>query len=156
MTTTDPTTAQRARLPTDYIGGTCEGRHASPSNPNQTCEARVKEGLSETVIFRCTVAEKAALVAKADATGLPNATLMREALGLVQARRRKPVPRVDPSLTLAVARVGGNLNQLARWINVAVKSGRAGNIDALKFSVRLVTIERQLAQIIGQHSEGKR
>jgi hypothetical protein len=154
MTATDPTTEQTARLPTDYIGGTCEGRHASPSNPNQTREGRVKKGLSETVIFRCTVAEKAALVAKADAAGLPNATLMREALGLVQARRRKPVPRVDPSLTVAVARVGGNLNQLARWINGAVKSGRASNIDALKVSVRLVAIERQLAEIIGQHSDG--
>jgi len=145
---------QTARLPTDYIGGTCEGRCASPSNPNQTREGRVKEGLSETVIFRCTVTEKAALVAKADAAGLPNATLMREALGLVQARRRKPVPRVDPSLTLAVARVGGNLNQLSRWINGAVKSGRASHIDALKVSVRLVAIERQLEQVIGQHSDG--
>ena len=103
MTATDPTTEQTARLPTDYIGGTCEGRRASPSNPNQTREERVKEGLSETVIFRCTVAEKAALVAKANAAGLPNATLMREALGLVQARRRKPVPRVDPLLTVAVS-----------------------------------------------------
>lgn len=158
MTVTEPHKEKTARLPTDYIGGTCEGRRASPSNPNQTREGRVKEGqqasLSESVIFRCTVAEKAALVAKADAAGLPNATLMREALGLVQARRRKPVPRVDPSLTLAVARVGGNLNQLARWINGAVKSGRASNVDALKVSVRLVAIERQLAQIIGQHSEG--
>ncbi|MEP6064942.1 MAG: plasmid mobilization relaxosome protein MobC [Paracoccaceae bacterium] len=107
------------------------------------------------MIFRCTVAEKAALVAKADAAGLPNATLMREALGLIQARRRKPVPRVDPSLTLAVARVGGNLNQLSRWINGAVKTGRAGNIDALEVSVRLVAIERQLSQIIGQHSDGQ-
>ena len=154
MSATDPHEEQRARLPTDYIGGTCEGRQASPSNPNQTREEHVKEGLSETVIFRCTVAEKAALVAKADAAGLPNATLMREALGLVQARRRKPVPRVDPSLTLAVARVRGNLNQLARWINGAVKSGRASHIEALKVSVRLVVIERQLAQIIGQHSDG--
>lgn len=153
MSTNDSTKVQTARLPTDYIGGTCEGRRASPSNPNQTREGRVKEGLSEAVIFRCTVAEKAALVAKADAAGLPNATLMREALGLVQARRRKPVPRVDPSLTVAVARVGGNLNQLSRWINEAVKSGRATSIDALKVSVRLVAIERQLAQIIGQHRE---
>lgn len=153
MTATDQPKIKQQGYPTDYIGGTCEGRHASPSNPNQTREERVNEGLSETVIFRCTVAEKAALVAKADAAGLPNATLMREALGLVQTRRRKPVPRVDPSLTLAVARVGGNLNQLSRWINVAVKSGRASNIDALKVSVRLVAIERQLAQIIDQHSE---
>ena len=155
MSATNPTTVQTARLPADYIGGTCEGRHASPSNPTQTRDERVKESLSEIVIFRCTVAEKAALVAKADAAGLPNATLMREALGLVQARRCKPVPRVDPLLTVAVARVGGNLNQLARWINGAVKFGYASHIDTLKVSVRLIAIERQLTQIIGQHSEGQ-
>jgi hypothetical protein len=153
MTATDPTEEKTARVPHVCNVGTCEGRRASPSNPNQTRDKRVKESLAETVAFRCTVAEKAALLAKADAAGLPNAMLMREALGLAQARRRKPVPRVDPMLTLAVARVGGNLNQLSRWINGAVKSGRASNIDALKVSAQLLSIERQLAQIIGSHSE---
>lgn len=82
--------------------------------------------------------------------------LMREALGLLQSRRRKPVPRVDPSLTLAVARVGGNLNQQSRWINGAIKSDRARHIHAFKVSVQLVAIERHLAPIIGQHSEGQK
>ena len=141
-----------ARLPTDYIGGTCEGRHASPSNPNHAQETCAKDGLSETVIFRCTVAEKADLVAKANAAGLPNATLMREALGLVQAKRRKPLPRVDPKLIFAIARIGGNLNQLSRWINGAVKSGHASSIDALKVASQLVVIERQLTTIMDEHS----
>lgn len=154
MNATDPHKEQRARLPTDYIGGTCEGRRASPSNPNQTRASGVKESLSETVIFRCTPSEKAALVAKARAASLPNATLMREALGLTEARRRKPVPRVDPKLTFAIARVGGNLNQLSRWINGAVKSGRASQIDALKVAVQLVAIERQMAQIAAVHTGG--
>lgn len=144
---------QTARLPTDYIGGTCEGRHASPSNPNHAQETCAKDGLSETVIFRCTVAEKAELVAKAEAACLPNATLMREALGLVQAKRRKPIPRVDPQLTFAIARVGGNLNQLSRWINGAVKSGHASSIDAVKVASQLVIIERQLAVIMAEHSK---
>ena len=152
MSAADPHKEQRARLPTDYIGGTCEGWRASPSNPKQTRGERVKEGLSETVIFRCTPSEKAALVAKAHAAGLPNATLMREALGLTEARRRKPVPRVDPKLTFAIARVGGNLNQLSRWINRAVKTGRASQIDAFKVAARLVIIERQLAQIVAAHT----
>ena len=103
------------------------------------------------MIFRCTPSEKAALIAKAHAAGLPNATLMREALGLTEARRRKPVPRVDPKLTFAIARVGGNLNQLARWINGAVKSGRASQIDTLKVATQLVAIERQMAQILAAH-----
>jgi Mobilization protein NikA len=154
MSATDPPEEQRARLPTDYIGGTCEGRQASPSNPNQTRACGVKEGLSVSVIFRCTPSEKAALVAKAHAAGLPNATLMREALGLTEARRRKPVPRVDPRLTFAIARVGGNLNQLSRWINGAVKSGRASQINALKVAAQLVVIERQLAQIVAAHTGG--
>lgn len=152
MNATDPHNVQRARLPTDYIGGTCEGRQASPSNPNPTPASGVKEGLSESVIFRCSPSEKAALVAKARAAGLPNATLMREALGLVEARRRKPVPRVDPKLTFAIARVGGNLNQLSRWINSAVKSGRASQVDAFKVTAQLVIIERQMAQIVAVHT----
>ena len=155
MTSTDPHQEQRARLPTDYIGGTCEGRPASPSNPNQTHASGVKEGLSESVIFRCTSSEKAALVAKAHAAGLPNATLMREALGLTEARRRKPIPRVDPKLTFAIARVGGNLNQLSRWINGAVKSGRASQIEAFKVTAQLVVIERQMAQIVAAHIGGE-
>ncbi len=144
---------ETARLPIDYIDGPCEGRRASPSNPNQTRGGGVKEGLSETVIFRCTVSEKAILLEKAKAAGLPNAALMREALGLVQARRRKPIPRVDPQLILAVARIGGNLNQLARWINKSVKSGHSSGIDAVKVATQLVALERQLAQIIASANE---
>lgn len=64
MNATDPHKELRARLPTDYIGGTCEGRQASPSNPNQTRASGVKEGFSESVIFRCTPSEKAELVAR--------------------------------------------------------------------------------------------
>jgi len=154
MSATDPHEEQRARLPTDYIGGTCEGWQASPSNPKQTRASGVKEGLSESVIFRCTPSEKAALVAKSRAAGVPNATLMREALGLTEARRRKPAPRVDPKLTFAIARVGGNLNQLSRWINGAVKSGRASQIDTLKVATQLAAIERQLAQIVAAHTGG--
>ena len=141
-----------ARLPTDYIDGTCEGRQASPSNPNPAGKTCAKGGLTETVIFRCTLAEKAELVAKAQAAGLPNATLMREALGLVQAKRRKPMPPVDPQLTFAIARVGGNLNQLSRWINGAVKAGHASSLDAVKVASQLVSIDRQLAAIMADHS----
>ncbi len=63
-------------------------------------------------------AEKAQL--RAEAAGLPAATLLREALGLTEVRRRKPIPRVDPVLVLAVGRIGGNLNQIARWLNRAM------------------------------------
>jgi hypothetical protein len=93
------------------------------------------------------VAEKAHLCAKAEAAGLPAATLLREALGLTEARRRKPIPRVDPALVLAVGRIGGNLNQIAQWLNREMLAGRV-DLDGLSVARRLLTIERQLAQIV--------
>jgi hypothetical protein len=127
--------------------GPYEGRLASPSNPTGAGKSRTKEPLAETFVFRCTAAEKADLRAKAEAAGLPAATLLREALGLTEARRRKPIPRVDPALVLAVGRIGGNLNQIARWLNRAMLAGRI-DLNALTVARRLLTIERQLAQII--------
>lgn len=127
--------------------GPCEGRQASPSNPTGAGKAPAKEPLSETFVFRCTASEKAQLRAKAEAAGLPAATLLREALGLTEARRRKPIPRIDPALVLAVGRIGGNLNQIARWLNRAMLAGRT-DLNALTVARRLLTIERQLAQIV--------
>lgn len=127
--------------------GPCEGRQASPSNPTGTGKPRTKEPLTETFVFRCSAAEKALLRAKAEAAGLPAATLLRETLGLTEARRRKPTPRVDPALVLAVGRIGGNLNQIVRWLNRAMQAGRT-DLDALTVTRRLLTIERQLAQIV--------
>ncbi len=142
---------QTARRPVSYAGaddtGPCEGRQASPSNPTGAGKARAKEPLTETFVFRCTATEKADLRSKAEAAGLPAATLLREALGLTEARRRKPVPRVDPALVLAVGRVGGNLNQIARWLNRAMLVGRT-DLDSLTVARRLLVIERQLDQLL--------
>ncbi|PWE28386.1 plasmid mobilization relaxosome protein MobC [Maritimibacter sp. 55A14] len=87
--------------------------------------------------------------AKAEAAGLPAATLLREALGLTEARRRKPISRVDPALVLAVGRIGGNLNQIARWLNHAMLVGRT-DLDTLTVARRLVVIERQLAALLDE------
>ncbi|WP_353392176.1 hypothetical protein [Ruegeria sp. HU-ET01832] len=142
---------QTARRPVSYAGaddtGPCERRQASPSNPTGEGKARAKEPLTETFVFRCTATEKADLRSKAEAAGLPAATLLREALGLTEARRRKPVPRVDPALVLAVGRVGGNLNQIARWLNRAMLVGRT-DLDSLTVARRLLVIERQLDQLL--------
>ncbi|PVA05892.1 plasmid mobilization relaxosome protein MobC [Thalassorhabdomicrobium marinisediminis] len=85
--------------------------------------------------------------AKVEAAGLPASTLLREALGLTEARRRKPIPCVDPALVLAVGRIGGNLNQIARWLNHAMKVGRIDR-DTLSVARHLLVIERQLAQLL--------
>ena len=127
--------------------GPCEGRQASPSNPNHGRKHPKKEPLTDTFVFRCTSAEKADLRDKAAQAGVPVAQLLREAMGYVNPRRRKVPPRIDPALVLAVGRVGGNLNQIARWLNRAAKAGHVADIDALKVAAQLIVIERQLAQI---------
>ncbi len=148
---------QGARRPVSYAGaadtGPCEGWQASPSNPTGAGAAREKPALTDTFVFRCTAAEKAELRQKAEAAGVPVATLLREALGRTDARRRKPAPRVDPALVLAVGRIGGNLNQIARWLNRAHAAGLAPTIDAVEVARRLLSVERQLAQLLAQGRE---
>lgn len=148
---------QGARRPVSYAGasdtGPCEGWQASPSNPTGAGAAREKPALTDTFVFRCTAAEKAELRQKAEAAGVPVATLLREALGRTDARRRKPAPRVDPALVLAVGRIGGNLNQIARWLNRAHAAGLTPTIDAVEVARRLLSVERQLAQFIAQSRE---
>ena len=148
---------QGARRPVSYAGaadtGPCEGWQASPSNPTGAGAAREKPALTDTFVFRCTAAEKAELRQKAEAAGVPVATLLREALGRTDARRRKPAPRIDPALVLAVGRIGGNLNQIARWLNRAHAAGHTPTIDAVEVARRLVSVERQLAQFLAQGRE---
>lgn len=127
--------------------GPCEGRQASPSNPTGAGKARAKESLTETFVFRCTATKKTELCAKAPTAGLPAAMLLREALGLTETRRCKPVPSIDPALVLAVGRIGGNLNQIARWLSRAMLVGRA-DLDSLTVAHHLLVIERQLAQLL--------
>ena len=148
---------QGARRPVSYAGasdtGPCEGWQASPSNPTSAGAAREKPTLTDTFVFRCTAAEKAELRQKAEAAGVPVATLLREALGRADARRRKPAPRVDPVLVLAVGRIGGNLNQIARWLNRAHAAGLTPTVDAVEVARCLMSVERQLAQLLAQGRE---
>ncbi|WP_254440202.1 MobC family plasmid mobilization relaxosome protein [Ruegeria atlantica] len=129
--------------------GPCEGLQASPSNPTGGGTPLAKAPLTETFVFRCSVAEKAELRAKAEAAGVSAATLLREALGLTEARRRKPAPRVDPALVLALGRIGGNLNQVARFVNRALLVGQV-DLDAMVVARQLVVIERQLTKILDE------
>jgi len=98
-------------------------------------------------VFRCTAHEKALLLAKADSAGMRISTLMREALGLVDARRRRPMPTADPAMLREAGRIGGNLNQIARWLNTATALGLTHEIDALVVAAELVSIERALSAI---------
>lgn len=149
-----PSDLKGARRPLSYGEPSdrepCEGRQTSPSNPIKSARRSHKGELNAVVVFRCTASEKHALTARAVRAGLPFATLMREALGLTEARRRRPVPKVDPELVRAVARIGGNLNQIARWLNTAHAQGHLSAIDAITVAARLVAIERALSDTLEQ------
>lgn len=135
-----PASRKRARLPVSYDTGLGRGGKPPLSTPTA-----VRRDHSAFVTFRCSAMEKQQLVDKAKAAGINMSMLMREALELVEARRRRPMPRVDPTMLLELARIGGNLNQVARWLNGAVAAGQAREIDALVVAIRLVAIERALS-----------
>ena len=146
---------QGARRPVLIPHEPREGRQASPSNPTNGRPARASseadakrrakpEGYGACVVFRCSEREKAFLLAKAERASMRISDLMREALGLVDARRRRPLPKADPALIREVGRIGGNLNQIARWLNSATAAGLAREIDALAVAAELVAIERAL------------
>ena len=59
------------------------------------------------------------------------------------------MPRVDPALVLAVGRIGGNLNQIARWLNRAMLLG-CTDLDSLTVARRLLVIARQFAQLLDE------
>ena len=142
---------QRARRPLSYTGAAdrepCQGWQASPSNPSATGKARAKEARLETFVFRCTQAEKLRLREQAALAGLSSAALLREALGLTDARRRKPLPKVDPALIREIGRIGGNLNQIARVLNRNALAGGVEGFDAVRVAQALLGIERHLGRL---------
>ena len=143
---------QRARRPLSYGKPSdrepCEGKQASPSNPSRKRGGSLSCELDAVVVFRCTITEKQALIERAAMAGLPFSALLREALGLVETRRRRPAPKVDPELIRAIARIGSNLNQIARWLNTAQRQGAISAIDAIALSARLVSLDRALAETL--------
>lgn len=145
---------QSARRPSSRSAtcepGPCEGRQASPSNPNQTARGAVSEK-QEAVFFYCSSEEKALIRQAAADRGLSMSAMLRQLATGATPKRRKPAPRVDPALVLAVSRYGGNLNQIARWLNTATRAGRANDIETIRVAAALVGIERRLTDIVAQH-----
>ena len=103
------------------------------------------------MFFYCSSAEKALIRQAAKDRGLSMSAFLRQLATGTEPKRRRKLPRVDPALVLAVSRYGGNLNQMTRWLNTAVRAGRASQIEALRVTTALVAIERQLAQAIDAH-----
>ncbi len=90
------------------------------------------------VHVRVSPAELADWRAKSAAVGVPLSDLLRQAM----ARTRTwtaAAAAIERERTRQVARIGNNLNQLARWANT-----HASEIEAVEVVARLVAVERSL------------
>ncbi len=90
---------------------------------------------------RVSAVEFAAWKAKAEAAGVRLSDLLRRAM----ARTRTwtaAAAEVERERTRQVARIGNNLNQIARWANT-----HADKADAFEVIAHLVAIEREIARL---------
>ena len=94
-----------------------------------------------TAAARVSPAELADWRAKAAAAGLSLSALLRQAM----ARTRTwtaPATEVERERTRELARIGANLNQIARWANTF-----KANAEAVEIVAHLVAIDRALAAL---------
>lgn len=91
------------------------------------------------VKLRTTPEQRAAWYAKAEAKGVTFSDLARQTLDGATVRRRAQLRRVDPALLRQLARIGNNLNQLARWANRDQRYA-----DTTRIMGQLIAMEREL------------
>ena len=77
--------------------------------------------------------------------GVSLSELVRSVLGGQRLRKRREPPRVDPDLLRELARMGNNLNQLARAAN------RRQGLPAAALLMRLIKIDRELSALRAAH-----
>ena len=109
--------------------------------PNPVAGAPVAERRTVMVAARVTPAERAAWREKASAAGVSTSALLREAM----ARTRTwtaPAMAVESERVRHIARIGNNLNQLARWANTHRTAAEAVSVIA-----HLVSFERALREV---------
>ena len=91
---------------------------------------------------RVSEAELAAWQAKAAAAGVSLSELLRQAMARTQTWTA-PAREVERERTRQIARIGSNLNQIARWAHTHVDD----DLAVVEVLVHLVAIERDLAQL---------
>ena len=97
---------------------------------------------------RLSPAELADWRAKAAAVGVPLSDLLRQAM----ARTRTwtaAAAEVERDRTRQIARIGSNLNQLARWANA-----NASAVEAVEVIANLVAFERELRKLARVDGDG--
>ena len=103
--------------------------------------APLRDRRTAVVRARVTPAEHAAWQAKAAAAGTSPSGLLRQAM----ARTRTwtaAAAEVERDRTKQVARIGNNLNQVARWVN-----RHASAFEAVEVIVHLIDIDRKLGAV---------
>ena len=118
----------------------CRGRGWGP-RPILPAGAPMTGRRSAVVRARVLPSEHAAWKAKAAAAGVSPSDMLRQAM----ARTRTWTARaaaVERERTRQVARIGNNLNQIARWANT-----HAETAEAVEVIAHLVAIERAIAQL---------
>ncbi len=98
-------------------------------------------GRAVWVKVRASDSERAEWHAKACSAGLTLSDLVRRSLGRVHTWT-VPHAEVERERTRELARVGNNLNQIARWANTY-----KGTAEAVDVIVRLVAIERAVSKL---------
>ena len=99
--------------------------------------------------IRASEADRAQWAGKAKAAGLTLSGLIRQALNDAPMPRRRRRVAVDPALIRELARVGNNLNQLARWANRDREA-----VEARAVIARLIEIDREIAVIRQAYEPG--
>lgn len=92
--------------------------------------------------IRASEAQRDAWYDKARLKGVTFSELVRQSLDGVRIQRRHQLRSVDPDLLRQLARLGNNLNQLARWANRDQRYVESATVLA-----RLVEIDRELAAL---------
>lgn len=105
--------------------------------------------------LRVTETERARWLGKAGEAGVTLSALIRQGLDGLPVRRPRRRTETDPALLRALARIGNNLNQVARWAN----RNKAG-AEARGVLVALIEIDREIAALrrsleVGQSSAGQ-
>jgi hypothetical protein len=101
------------------------------------------------VEIRTTPEDKARWQTLAESRGVSLSELVRELLDVQRLRRPRPQrapPPVEPALLRELARIGNNLNQLARAAN------RQEPVPATAILLRLIEIDRELATLRRAHT----
>ena len=104
-----------------------------------------KSHRTKEIKIRLTLEEHQALLKKM--VGKELATWMRNSC--LDQVDRQPPNSADPMLLKQLAKIGGNLNQIARIANTTQAQGNI--IDRLRLTAELAMIREQLSEILKQH-----